>query len=99
MLTPLEAALSAVDEATAGVPDTEVLAATIRGLVRGYDARWIDADYSTISVEEEYHLPIINPATSKPSRTFTQAGKKDGIIEYNPNGKRYLREGKTTSED
>lgn len=98
-MTPLEAALGAVDEATKGVPNTEVLAATIRGLIRGYDAKWMDADYSTVSVEEEFHLPIINPNTGKPSRTFTQAGKKDGIVEYNPTGKRLLREGKTTSED
>lgn len=98
-MTPLQAALDAVTEATNGVPDTEVLAATIRGLLRGYDARWQEADYSTVSVEEEFHLPIINPASGKPSRTFTQAGKKDGVVEYNPTGKRYLLEHKTCSED
>lgn len=98
-MTPLEAALGAVNEATEGVEDSEVLRATLRGLMRGYDARWASEDYSTVSVEEEFHLPIVNPTTGKPSRTFTQAGKKDGIAEYNPTGKRYLVEHKTSSED
>lgn len=98
-MTPLEAALGAVDEATHGLEDIDTLRATIRGLVRGYDSKWGDADYSTISVEEEFRLPIINPSTGKASRTYTQAGKKDGIVRFNPTGKLLLREGKTTSED
>lgn len=99
MSTPLQAALDCVSEA-AGVDESkQLIAAKVRGLLVGYDARWRDVEWASISEEEVFHLPIINPETGKPSRTFTHAGKYDGIVEYVPSGKRYLRELKTTSDD
>jgi hypothetical protein len=93
----LTLALGIIDRETAGRPDLAVLAATARGLLRGYHARWCGAAWQTVSVEDEYRLPIINPDTGKPSRTFTHAGKFDGIAEFG--SQRFLVEHKTCSEE
>lgn len=93
---PLHAALSIIDSADG---TDQVIAAKVRGLIYGYHYRWRDADWSTVSTEEAWHLPVINPETGASSRTFTQAGKFDGHIVYNPNGHEYLLEHKTASED
>jgi hypothetical protein len=99
--TALDNALTAINASVGTTPDerTALIAAKCRGLMRGYDARWRDVAWETVSVEEEFHLPIINPETGRPSRSFTQAGKYDGIIRYRESGKTYLLEHKTTSED
>lgn len=91
-MTALQRALDAID-AQAADP---LIRAKVRGLMIGYDARWADAGWETISAEEFWNIPIRNPATGKRSRTFTQAGKYDGIISRD--GRTYLRENKTTSE-
>lgn len=75
----------------------EIIAAKVRGLMIGYDARWGDSNFEVIGVEEVFHLPVINPSTGKASRTFTQAGKFDGIVSID--GRQYLLEHKTTSDD
>lgn len=99
---PLTAATIALREAvppTASEAD-RMLAAKSQGLMEGYDARWIEAGWNTIAVEHEFHLPIVNPKTTAKSRSFTQAGKYDGIIEHGRRpGASYLLEHKTTSED
>lgn len=94
-MTALSQALAAIDNAEAD----PIAAAKAAGLMRGYDARWRDVAWETLSVEETYHLPLINPETGRQSRTFTHAGKFDGIIRYTESGKTYLLEHKTTSED
>lgn len=93
----LKAAIDAINAMTGDDPNKAILAATARGLMIGYDARWSNAHWVSISEEQEFHLPIINPDTGCRSRTFTYAGKTDGIAEFN--GKRFVREAKTTSED
>jgi hypothetical protein len=91
----LTAALSAIDSA-----DTDpLIAAKVRGLMYGYHYRWCHAEWETISAEEPWHLPVINPETGAKSKTFTQAGKFDGTIRYKPNGQVYLLEHKTCAED
>lgn len=94
-MTPLEAALATLP--TEGDDLTLLISAKVRGLVVGYDHRWKDAGWETISVEETFHLPVINPETGAKSRTFTQAGKFDGVITRD--NRTYLLEHKTTSED
>lgn len=89
----LTAALDAIDR-NASDP---LISAKVRGLMIGYDARWSQSRYNMIGVEEVFHLPVVNPKTGANSRTFTQAGKFDGIIEVD--GRNYLLEHKTTSED
>lgn len=74
-----------------------LMAAKVRGLMIGYDARWKNSLIETISAEECFHLPVINPQTGKSSRTFTQSGKFDGVVSVE--GRNYLLEHKTTSED
>jgi hypothetical protein len=95
MKNALDSALAAI----AGETADPLVAAKVRGLMIGYDARWKDVEWECLCAEEEFHLPIINPETNRESRTFTHAGKRDGVIEYKPSGKRYLLEHKTTSED
>lgn len=94
---------NAIEAALAAIPADcdELIAAKCRALMRGYDAHWsvamlCDAAWVTESTEETFHLPIINPETGAPSRTFTHAGKYDGVIRYC--GKPWLLEHKTTSE-
>ncbi len=65
----------------------------------GYDAKWRDVEWETVSTEEMFHLPVVNPETGATSRTWTHAGKKDGVVIYPPSGKRYLLEHKTCSEE
>lgn len=96
----LKAAITAIDEATAGEPEAAVSRATAVGLMRGYHARWAGAAWHVVSrddVEQEFREAIINPDTGKPSRTFDHAGKIDGVVSYR--GRELLLEHKTTSED
>lgn len=95
MTTPLEAALATLP--TTGDENSMLVAAKCRGLMIGYDHRWNNAGWETISVEEVFELPVINPETGAKSRTFKQSGKFDGVITRD--GRKYLLEHKTTSED
>jgi len=91
----LQAALNTLP--TEGDEADLILAAKARGLMIGYDAKWGNTGWHTLGVEEVFHLPVINPETAAKSRTFTQAGKFDGIIGFGD--RTYLLEHKTTSED
>lgn len=99
---PLTAATIALREAVPpGATEADrMMAAKAQGLMEGYDAKWIEAGWNTLAVEHEFHLPIINPNTTHKSKTFTQAGKYDGIVEHSKQpGSPYLLEHKTTSDD
>lgn len=76
---------------------SQIIQAKVRGLLLGYDHRWQSSGWNTLSVEETFQLPVINPETGRESRTFRQAGKVDAIAEHG--GSAYLVEHKTTSED
>lgn len=89
----LAAALSALDSDNL---DGQ-LAGTLRGLMRGYDRYWGGVSWETVEVEQQFTLPIVNPETNRTSRTFTHAGRVDGIVRFE--GRDYLLEHKTTSED
>ena len=80
-------------------PDASaVIGAKVRGLLIGYDAHWSDAEWTLDGEPEQIvRLPIVNPETGRTSRTFSQAGKFDGIV--SGYGKRLLLEHKTTSDD
>ncbi len=54
---------------------------TLRQLIAGYIWRWQDNGIKHIATEQSFRLPLINPVTSKTSRTFELAGKIDGIVE------------------
>lgn len=94
--TALNASFEAIDRAVAGCAEADVLAARARGLMVGYHARWVGSGWQTVAVGPVFHLPIVNPATGWHSRTFTQAGRCDAVIERG--GRRYLLKWKTVGE-
>lgn len=55
----------------------------------------IDKDFIVVDVEHEFKVNLVNPATKRKSRTWTLAGKVDGIVDIN--GSLYILEHKTTS--
>lgn len=91
--------MQAIDESTPlHADDSQLLVrAKVRGLVRGYDARWQNHDYKPLAVEQYVESPILNPETNASSRTFKGAGKMDLLAERG--GRRVLFDHKTTSDD
>lgn len=67
-------------------------------LTRGYDARWGADEYEVLAVEHEFRVPLVNPETGAPSRTFDLAGKLDVLVK-DADGRVLIVEHKTTSED
>ncbi len=67
-------------------------------LLRGYALRWADEPYDVLAVEQEFSVPMINPATGAPSRTWRLAGKIDAIIRDRRDGRVFIVEHKTSSE-
>lgn len=95
----LQAAIQAINSEVADDNDNDqqLIAAKCRALMVGYHRQWALALWEIVSVEEVFHSPIVNPQTGAASRTFTLAGKFDGIIQRDEEG--YLLEHKTTSEE
>jgi hypothetical protein len=67
-------------------------------MLSGYDVVWREQGFEALEVEREFRLPLINPETGHPSRTWQLAGKVDGIVR-GPDGRVWVLEHKTTSED
>jgi hypothetical protein len=93
----LEAALRVIDRAVAEWCNAPWVAAKARGLVAGYHARWASSRWEIVAGRSTFRLPIINPATGRRSRTFSQAGRCDGVVLRD--GRPLLLEVKTTSEE
>ena len=93
----LENGLAAIDAFTAGNPDADLIRAKCRGLLHGYDARYRNAGYVPISVEQTYTAPLINPETNRPSTKHRMAGKLDVLCQYN--GQMVVFDHKSTSQD
>jgi hypothetical protein len=89
----------ALEAALAAVPLTDLASAKVRGLMRGYDARWsaVQSLFRVLSVEETLEGPLWNPETGRNSRTFTVAGKLD--VRAETSGQSVFIDHKTTSED
>jgi hypothetical protein len=69
-------------------------------LMRGYDARWAQAeDIEVLAVEREFRTDLRNPVTGAKSRTYALAGKLDAIVRNHGDGRVYIVEHKTSSED
>jgi len=49
-------------------------------MMRGYAARYAAEDFEVVALEKEFEGEIVNPDTAAPSRSFTLAGKVDGIV-------------------
>jgi len=65
-------------------------------MMKGYAARYPHEDFEVVSLEKTFEGPIVNPATGALSRSFTLAGKVDGIVKQN--GQYFLLEHKTASQ-
>src|SRR5690606_22231650 len=97
----LYAALEAVNTEVPKHADERdlLIAAKVRGLVRGYHSRWREHDYQPLAVEQLVTSNLYNPETQAVSRTFRIAGKIDLLAEHKPTGRRVLFDHKTTSQD
>ena len=95
MVGPLMEALDTIDRHCAD----PVMAAKLRGLMRGYDARWgLLLDWRVTSVEDYVSSDLYNPESGRTSRTFQMAGKIDLRL-LDEQGRIVLVDHKTTSED
>lgn len=69
-----------------------------RAMMTGYAARYSSEDFDVVALEKTFDGVITNPATDAPSRSFTIAGKVDGIVRTRATGEHYLLEHKTASQ-
>lgn len=95
----LQAAHEAVDAylGDSADPSHLLIAAKCRALLVGYHARWKDAGYVPVLVEQVIQKNLFNPETRRQSRSFTIAGKLDVVAMLG--GRRMLIDHKTTSQD
>lgn len=52
---------------------------TAEELLVAYTARWASAPIKALAVEVRFEMPLINPETNAPSRTFKRGGKIDVV--------------------
>lgn len=77
--------------------------ARAQALMWGYHAKWGDLTWkgepiTVLAVEAEFRGALVNPMTGAASKTWHFAGKLDAVIEVD-NGRQFVVEHKTTSED
>ena len=53
---------------------------TVRAMLEGYFEKYGKDWEGEFRPEVQFNIPVINPATGKPSRSFTLAGKADGLL-------------------
>ncbi len=76
----------------------EIERETLLRLVMGYVWRWEDQPLHHLVAEQSFELPLVNPATKAKSKTFSLAGKIDGIVKME-DGRGAVLEHKLLSED
>lgn len=92
--------LVAALEAMAGREFDDYEQAAAEELLAGYDARWQGDDrYEVLAVEVTFFAPLLNPETGAASRTWTLAGKLDGVLRNRHTGAVVLLEHKTTTDN
>ena len=72
----------------------EIKKATVQAMVEGYGKAF--KQFDNIQPEIKFSLPIINPATGAPSKSFNLSGKADGLMQID--GKWWLLELKTAGQ-
>lgn len=103
-MTALDAAVRAIDDYCGDTLDDSkaLVRAKCRALVRGYDARWRDAGYTALSVEQVYRSPLYDFDKDEPekhrSRTFEIAGKID-VLALEHRKRTVIMDHKFTSSD
>ena len=78
-------------------PSQLLIAAKCRALAYGYHARWKDAPYVVLDVEQTVESDLWNPETGRKSRSFRVAGRLD--LRAMNRDRRVLFDHKTTSDD
>lgn len=74
--------------------------AKAEAMVRGYDARWGNADeYEVLAIEAEFSMLLVNPATGRASPLWRVGGKLDGVIRERSTGDVLVLEHKTATGD
>jgi hypothetical protein len=66
-----------------------------RAMVTGYAARYPKEEFTVVALEQIFEGPIVNPSTGAASRSFTLAGKVDGIVQIGDHN--YILEHKTAA--
>lgn len=92
----------ALDKALSVITSVDVFAvAKARAMVRGYHAQWAHAwaEYKVLEVEKEFAFPLLNPETSGASRSFSEAGKMDLILQRRRDAAIIVVEHKSSSDD
>ncbi len=72
--------------------------ATVETLVRWYVWRWANQNLEVVASEKTFVLPLLNPETGAASKTFSLAGKIDGIVKLE-DGRLAVLENKLLGED
>jgi len=78
--------------------DWAVEGETLKALLAGHFWRYQDDDVEHVAVEQTFQIPLVNPDTGVPSRTFVVAGKIDGIVRL-ADGRLAVLEYKTSGSD
>ena len=71
---------------------------TVVRMVNGYQWRWQDSGIEYLKKEMSFNLPLLNPATGRPTPTYRLAGKIDGIVRL-PDGRLAVIEHKLLGDD
>lgn len=76
-------------------PDVKSCWHLATAMMLGYAMRYAGESFSVVALEKTFAGPLFNPESGRPSRTFTLAGKVDGLVEQD--GEVFLLEHKTAS--
>lgn len=87
-----------VEAALAGKLEDPYELALVAAMFNGHIAYWANDPTKHVEAEKEFSVPLVNPETGMPSRTFLLGGKIDRLVEK-PGPRLVLREYKTTSKD
>ena len=73
---------------------------TVARLLAAHFWRWADMNTAmgVVATEEVFDIPLRNPATGQPSRTWTLAGRRDKVVRL-PDTRLAILEYKTSSQD
>jgi len=69
-----------------------------KSMMTGYAGTYPVEDFEVVALEQQFAGGIVNPATKASSRSFTIAGKVDGIVRMRSTGEYYLLEHKTAAQ-
>ena len=71
---------------------------SLKALLAGHFWRYSQDNVQFLAVEQSFEMPLVNPDTGAASRSFTLAGKFDGLVRL-PDGRTAVMEYKNVGED